>query len=89
MLDQTVSMREVQPTNLKELKMALCEEWVNCPKRRNHELMKSMPRQIDASSFLTEWTIFVLHTSNHDDFSWVCLNYLSACHTFMLFFVNF
>ena len=77
MLNQTVNMREVQPTYLKELKVAPCKEWVNCPKRRNNKLMKSMPRQIDAVVKAlrrsTRHGLFLCFTHvNHDDFSWIC-----------------
>ena len=44
MLDQAVDMSEVQPTSLKELKVALSNEWVNLSQRSNNKLVKYMPR---------------------------------------------
>ena len=44
MLDETVNIREVKPTSLKELKVALSNEWENLSQRSNNKLVKDMPR---------------------------------------------
>ena len=46
MINQAVNMREVQPTNLIDSKVAFSKKRVNLPPRSNNKLMKSMPRQI-------------------------------------------
>ena len=48
MLDQAVRKREVQPTNLNQLQIALSEEWQNLSQRSINKLVESMPRRIKA-----------------------------------------
>ena len=88
MLDQAVNWREVQSTNLKQLKVAFSKEWVNISKRSNIKLMKSMPSQVDAvinAHQHSTWNrIFLCFT--HVDYgalSWICqkkFSFLLYCH---------
>ena len=48
MLDQAWVRKEVQPTNLYELKMAFSKDWVNLSQRSNDKLTEPMPRQTDS-----------------------------------------
>ena len=77
MFDQTVNIKEVQPTDLKDSEVAFSKKWVILPQRSNNKLMKSMPRQTDTAveahcAFHMTWTFLRFTHVDHGNISWIC-----------------